>query len=245
MKNMMVLLLFIFYHFDYSAAEEITVVTDNFPPYNYEEGDKIKGLSSEVVQAVVRETGVIADFKMYPWARAYKMAKSEKNTLIYSIARTPERENLFKWVGSIIQMNAYFYKNKTRRDINASKMEDLFPYTVGVMRSGSSQQSLSEWGFKKLEPVVNTEQNIRKLNANRIELLITDEITFIYTVKKIGLAPENFEKVYNLDKLSPVLFMAFSKQTSDRLVDKFRKSLEKVKAEGEYDSILKRYLSSE
>ena len=63
-----------------SFAEEITIVTENFPPFNYEEPTtgKIAGLGTEIVQAVLEEVSVQANIMLLPWARAYKMAQREK-----------------------------------------------------------------------------------------------------------------------------------------------------------------------
>ena len=77
-------------------AEEIKIVTTEFPPYNYEENGKITGLSTKVVRAVLKELGMNSEIKSYPWARAYEMALKQENVLIYSILRISEKENLFK-----------------------------------------------------------------------------------------------------------------------------------------------------
>ncbi len=54
-----------------SWAGPLTIVTEDFPPYNYEQDGKASGLSSEVVQAVLKEIGLQADIIFYPWRRAY------------------------------------------------------------------------------------------------------------------------------------------------------------------------------
>ena len=94
------------------GAESLRIVTEDFPPYNFQVGNEARGLSSEVVQAVLKQINRQAEFEFYPWARAYEIAQNEKNNLIFSIARIPEREALFNWVGSIAPYKTSLYKLK-------------------------------------------------------------------------------------------------------------------------------------
>jgi hypothetical protein len=75
-------------------AQDIMIVTEEFPPYNYSDNGRAQGLSSEVVQAVLAQAGLTAEFLFLPWARAYLTAQNTKNTLIFSIGQIPEREDL-------------------------------------------------------------------------------------------------------------------------------------------------------
>ena len=77
---------------------ELEIVTENWRPYNYSEGGDIKGHSTEILEKVLRRSGIKYKIKVYPWARAYKIAQNRKNVLIYTIMRIPSREYLFKWI---------------------------------------------------------------------------------------------------------------------------------------------------
>ncbi len=130
------------------AADEIRIVTEELPPYNMTQGGRLTGMSTEVVQAVLKEVGVPASIQSMPWARAYDMAQQEKNVLIYLIARTPEREPLFKWVGEIMRIDYHFYKLRERKDIVVPDLQSAKNYSVGVLREDVRHQYLrSEPGF--------------------------------------------------------------------------------------------------
>ncbi len=49
-----------------SVAEDITVVTEHFPPYSYEENGIIKGMSTDVINAVLQKVGIDATIWLYP-----------------------------------------------------------------------------------------------------------------------------------------------------------------------------------
>jgi len=224
-------------------AAEITVVTEQYPPFNYEEAGEVKGVSSEVVKAVLQKVGVNVEIGVYPWAQAYKMATTQSNVLIYSLARFPEREALFKWVGTIAPLDTYLYKLKSRKDLQISQLRDIAPYHVGVIRDAADHQYLVKQGFKNLEVASEYKFNLEKLKAGQIDLLVTQELWFITMVKSLGLHLEDFEKAYHIDDLSGEFYMAFSKATPDGLVLQFRQALAKVKSEGIYDKILWKYLA--
>jgi polar amino acid transport system substrate-binding protein len=68
--------------------------------------------------------GLKADFQVLPWARAYRIAATRPNTLIYSIART-SRENQFIWLGQIAYMQRVFYRLHGETGITPQSLEQV------------------------------------------------------------------------------------------------------------------------
>ena len=58
------------------------------------------------------------------------MVDRQGNTLICSLARTPEREGLFEWVGPISERRILLYRHRDRIDINLKTPDDLQPVWV-------------------------------------------------------------------------------------------------------------------
>ena len=67
----------------------LQIVTEQFPPFNYRVNGVLKGASVEIIQALLVESKLDANISLYPWARAYEIAKHSPNVLIFSIAKTP------------------------------------------------------------------------------------------------------------------------------------------------------------
>ncbi len=220
---------------------EITIVTEEFPPYNYQVDGEMKGISSEIVLAVLKEINVKAKIISYPWSRAYLLASTKKNHLIYSIARISEREKLFHWVGSIAPYSTSFYKLKSRQDIKVNSLNDAKQYKIGCSNADVITEYLQSLNFTHLEVVSKDVQNLYKLLSNRIDLIAYDDISFSYMIEKEGLDIGKYERVYLLEELSDQLYMAFSKSTNIQLVEKFRKGLESIKRKGIFDKIQKKY----
>ncbi len=240
MKNIIITILV--YIMSLSAyCQDITIVTEDFPPYNYQENGNIKGISSEVVLAVLKEVNIKAKIDEYPWARAYMLATTQKNHLIYSIARIPERESLFQWVGTIAPYKTSLYKLKSRKDIKITSLEDAKNYTIGCSIDDVITTYLKNKGFARLEVVSLDNQNIHKLLNNRVDLIAFDEASFPYKVKQEGLDISKFERIYRLEEISDYLYMAFSKSSDPALVLKFQNGLLAIKKKGIVDKIYKKY----
>ncbi|WP_157738641.1 ABC transporter substrate-binding protein [Labrenzia sp. VG12] len=222
-------------------ASDLLIVTEELPPYNYEEDGVARGMSTEVVQAVLAETGLEADIVFYPWARSYLMAQTRKNTLIYSMARIPEREDLFEWVGIVCPITTSFFKLASNDKIQINSLDDARAYLIGVTLKNVNHIYLEGKGFTKFELESQDLINMRKLAHGRIDLVPFDEASFYYQVRRDGMDPELFEPVYRLDDLSKFLYMAFSKNSDPDLVEKFKLALTTIQENGVYDGIVARY----
>ncbi|MCD4720176.1 MAG: transporter substrate-binding domain-containing protein [Desulfobacula sp.] len=226
-------------------AQEISIVTEDYPPYHYQEKQTIVGQGTETVQAVLKVLDIKIDIQMLPWARAYKMALEKKNTLIYGIARTPKREKKFKWIGVTSPVNYCLFALNDRSDIQIQTLEAARQYHIGTTREDVMEHYLEEKGFileKNLHPNFSYEANLNKLIYQRIDLWGVVELTAYYILRTKQLPENTIKKIYCLDDVSiEGAYMAFSKNTPDALVNQFRDALKKIKEDGTYNRILDRY----
>ncbi len=226
---------------------DLLVVTENLPPYNYQEGTAVKGVAAEVVQALLKEVGLQAEIQVLSWVRAYLKALKRPNVLIFSIIRTPDRETLFHWVGKISTTQSYFFKLAAREDIQINRLDDARPYLIGTWREDVREQYLLSRGFikqKQLDSSGNPQQNIRKLMIQRIDLVVDTELSFYYQLKQLNYSPNLFTKALKLEAVSLPFYIAFSKQTSPDLVASFRNALKRVKRKGIFHAIHQKYIET-
>lgn len=211
------------------AAEEIMVVTEDFPPFNYIENGNICGLATDVVKEMLKSLSVSDKLiTVMPWARAYKLAMSQENVLIYSIVRCAEREKDFKWVGKLTTLRMSFVKLKIRDDIKVESIDDLRKYRMGLTRETAPEHILSKFNIQAKERLSRDDQVLNMLLTGRIDIMPTYGCAFKALIKKHGYNKELFEKVFCLKEESKDLYIAFSKQTDDELVKKYQKAFEIV-----------------
>ena len=227
----------------HAFSEPLTIVTEQYPPYNYEENGVVKGMSTEVVKAVLAELAIDAKIRVYPWARAYEMASSQKNVLIYSISRIPEREPLFQWVGVIAPIRFTVFALKSRQDITINVLDDLRPYTMSLVLDDALEQYFSARGFNKIQKVRSNELAMKMFLAGRSDVWPISHQAGIYLLKKNNWVPnETVKPVFKLEGFSSGdQYMAFSPQTSKKLVGDFKQALKAVKQKGIYKKIISAY----
>lgn len=228
-----------------AQGSEIKVVTEEWPPYTYSEGTEIRGVVTEIVRATLDRSGLDYSIDIYPWARAYGMAKADKNVLIYSIFKLPSRAELFKWIKiDGLSINMFLFRPKHRNDIDLKTLDDAKKYRIGVTRETSTHHFLLSKGFvedKNLFPVNSEEQNTLKstLYNDRIDLTTGDKLSLARWLKVSGLPPDYWVEQVLL--FQEDLYMAFGKETSDEVVEKVHKAFHEIKDEGILDAIVEKY----
>lgn len=202
----------------------IEVVTEDWKPFNYPENGEIKGTSTVIVKKVLKEVGLTYNIRVYPWARAYHMALNEKNVLIYTLMRIPQREKLFKWVRPLGPANkTWLWKRKGDKKIIVNNIDDAKKYMIGTNNDSMDHIWLKDNGFKDKENIsVNSkvELFVKMLKFGRVDMMAFNTASIEEEVKKLNFSIEDFEKVIPLFTTQP--FMAFSQLTSDEYVEKFK-----------------------
>jgi polar amino acid transport system substrate-binding protein len=206
----------------------ISVVTEDAYPVQYLYKNEIMGPATELVHAVLETAEFDYDIQTYPWARAYERATTQKNTLIYSIARTPEREKQFKWVGSIIKLE-YHMVGLNELDLpKPITLEALKKLKVGALRSSVTHKYLQSKGFKNIYLLSKPEQSINLLRSGRIDLFPISYSSFQLYCLKLRIDCQQLSSIFKLEKLSTSLYMAFSKSTDDKIVARAKAAYQKV-----------------
>ncbi len=246
MKNLIILIVSILLETSFSVqAEEIHIVTEEFPPFQYEKNDKIVGMATELVRTTLDEAGIRYTLEIYPWPRAYDKALLHKNVLIYSMSRSEQREKLFKWVGVVAPLKNYFFKLKDRRDIRIKTLEDAKRYDIGTVRDDNRTQFLVKHGFmigQNIEQMPSDTLNIRKLFKKRIDILPIDEASLYYRLRDLGFETSKVEKAFYIKGLSNDLYMAFSLKTDNAIVEKTRRAWKQINQDGRYKRIKAKYV---
>jgi polar amino acid transport system substrate-binding protein len=214
------------------SAQTIKAVTET-SSYSRLENGKPAGPANEITEATLKRAG-FSDYSitLYPWARAYDIAQQEPNVLIYLIARTPEREPRFKWVGEFIRVDYFLYRLRAGTGIAVSNLDQARGYSIGVMRDDVRHQYLQAQGFTKLVVSPQIEDTFKKLIHGQVQLAALSETGAAQLCEEARFDCAQLEKAYALDALTVGLWMAYSPKTADEVVARTRAAFDKVKASG-------------
>ena len=209
-----------------------------YPPLVFVVDGGVRGVAPEVVRAIQTELGEDTPLKVVPWLRAYNRAQSKPRQALFAIVRIPEREKLFKWVGPIFSEGDYFFQ-KRGAGLDIKTLADAKKSArVAVRRDGYTHQALKAKGFTNLEVTQSYESSYKMLVQQRVELVLMGERTYLYMVKQAGLDPELFERT-DCKFAESSAWLAFSKDIPDETIARWQAALDKLKAHGTYDAIMK------
>ncbi len=226
-------------------ADEVILVTEEWPPYTYSEGDKPAGLVTEVLRHALKRTNFKWRIHVYPWARSYNRALTVKNTLIYTIFKLPSRERLFKWVKLTgLSTEMYLFSPRSRSDIRIDTLEDAKRYRIGVTRETSTHHFLLSKGFvegKNLFPVSNEIQNAMKSSPerNRLDLTTGDRLSLAMWLKRFKFPADYWRQEIFLFRED--FYIAFNLQTPDRIVSEMEGALSSISSDGTFQRILREH----
>ncbi len=223
-------------------AQEITVWAEKFPPYGYEdETGKIVGISTEIVQYIIKDTGLKAgNWEIAPWNRAFKMTQRIPNSVLYTVVRKPNREDMFHWIGPISDRNQYIYKLRSRKDIVVNSIDDAKKYNLGAVMGTAITDLLITEGLKPRE-VYNHDETVKLLLHGRLDLIVHLDYSLAYIAKGLGVEFSTFEPVLLVDG-SKKYYIVINKNSSPSIIEKFQASFKKLVHSGGLSEIQQKYL---
>lgn len=241
----LVLILFCFSRALAQDPDQILYMTEEYPPYNFMENGRLKGFSVDLMVLMLEkfESKVSREeIRLYPWPRAYQLIQNIPQTCLFAMTRTEKREKLFKWVGPFYADKIVLIARKSRQ-IKISSIEDLVRYKIGVVSNDVGEFVLAEKNVPRenIFPASTPELNANKLGLDRIDLWAYGRIVGMWTIRDVGLNPQDFEIVYSVSFPGDNYF-AFHRDTPDALIGKFQQALDELKAQGKYQEILDVYL---
>jgi len=252
-----VLLLAIFFLFSSACtsaadpAANIRFITENSPPYNYVEDGKLAGSSVDLLIEVFRLIGSFkarGDIELLPWARGYHIVKEEAGTALFSTRRSPEREDLFGWVGPLAISPVVLMARK-KRDFEVHVLADLSKRSIVTIGSDVGDVILNTYNIPENTRLTVSYPDIaaRMLIYNRIDLWTYGQRTASWLIKQQGGQPSEYEPVWSFESASG-LYLAFHRDTPKSTIELFQSALDQlktVKQEGglsTYDRILNSYI---
>jgi polar amino acid transport system substrate-binding protein len=231
------------------SIDEIYFMTEYYPPFNYYENDHLQGISVDLLVSILDRLESIQtrqDIHLVPWARGYSQLLNNRNTSLFSITRSEEREDKFKWVGPIYSNTISVIARKDR-NIRINSVEELKKYEICSVIEDIGEQLLVEAGIEldslnRIGGVTVLYQGIRMLDLGRVDLFAYDEDVLNWELREKGIDSDDYETVYILKKSE--LHYAFHIETVDSLTESFQSALDDLKEDGTYQIILDRYLNS-
>jgi ABC-type amino acid transport substrate-binding protein len=231
------------------SIDDLIIITEEYPPLNFSEDGIRRGIATDLLVEMLGASGSLKshkDIASLPWARGYRILQHNSNILLYSMTRTAERENQFKWVGPIISSEIVLLAHRQSK-IKIDDLQQIYAngYRVGVVLADVGEQLLLEQGVpkKQLFPSNKGIYLVETMNRGGFDLIAYDKLVSLWHIRSLGLSPDDFEAVYSLQ--SADYYFAFSRDTGDLVIETLQRELDRLKANGRLQEIIEKYLNSE
>jgi polar amino acid transport system substrate-binding protein len=235
---------FFFGAFAPSVAADLTAYTEDWAPYNYEENGKIRGISTDLLVTACKTAKLECTVELVPWARAYKAASTQPQTLAFTTARKPSREREFLWVGPILPRATWIY---TRNNLpqTVDTMADLQGLRTGVVRGEAAEQDLLAAGIpaSALFAHASNADVLKLLQSGAIDAMVDTEVGMLWNIKALGLSPKAVRQSFKLTD-EGAYYYAINPATPPDTVKKLQSAVDLLRSNGQLSKIIRSYTAA-
>jgi polar amino acid transport system substrate-binding protein len=205
--------------------KKLTMITEEWAPYNFSEDGVLKGSSVEVVQQLIEKLGLSIPIGMYPSMRTRVMLNNMSGTMMFTMLRTPEREGRYKWIGPLSNLE------------DAKKVK-----LISCRHAGLVLETLKANGFANLDSTSTEGEAVyRKLLLGRCDLAISDAPLGVrHLLRKLNLPPQALVQT-SVRLIDAPLYIACSLDIPDQEIARWQRALDTLKSSGLFAEINRKY----
>ena len=231
-------------HAEEPSDATLVLLTENFPPYNmakngknFAQDENIDGIAVDIVREMFKRADITYSLTLrFPWERIYKIALEKPGYGVFVMARLPDREKLFKWVGPI-GPDDWIMLARGDSKITLETLNDARKYKIGAYKGDAIAETLAKQGLKPVV-VLRDQDNAKKLVNGQIDLWATGDPAGRYLARQDGVTGLKTVLRFN----SAELYLALNRNVPDDAVAKLQAALDQMRKDGVVEEIMARYL---
>ncbi|WP_203301037.1 substrate-binding periplasmic protein [Marinobacter sediminum] len=222
---------------------KLDIYMEEWDPFQFEdESGEVKGFAVDLLDMMLKDVNSMqskSDFKFIPWARLVANLK-RKDTLGFSMLKTPEREGMYQWIGPFHTINNYVivkkYSALTKESFNSGNN-----VTAATVIGDASVNNIRSLGVneKNIYKVSNIESTIRMLDRGRVDIIVDNWENFRALAIKLGIDFSKYKRLINFGGND--IYFVLSRNTDPEIVGKLQLSFEKIKVSSQFKDLLKKY----
>lgn len=221
-----------------ALAESLHLLIQEYAPFSYTEAKtgEIRGFVTDKIIEIMKRAGETPDINSTSLARGLNATLNDDNTCLFAFRRTPERENLFKWVGPLTNDNWVLYGRKNDSRV-LKKFEDAKPYSIGSYKNAATGIQLTEQGYR-IAFASEDDDNPRLLVNKRIDYWVVSELHGMSLAQQLGFANDIVRAArYKNIELNMLCNIRMDKQR----IDLFNKINRELDNDGTMEKLMRKY----
>lgn len=226
----------------HAQALRVAISAEDYPPFYYQQADRLSGFSVEVMQAVALQLGLTLHWQRLPWNRVVQHVASGKADVITVLYKTENRTSQFYYSAQSYLRDPIVLLCAQPCPLQFDgNLASLAQQPVAAVRGFSYGDLLDAAEFSKVALVESDPMLFKMLSNRRVQLGIASLLTARHSAElqqaadkvKVLQPPLDFVDIY----------FAFSRQSAitPEFVAKFDQALQRYKSSAAYTALLQRY----
>ncbi|WP_035054269.1 substrate-binding periplasmic protein [Andreprevotia chitinilytica] len=205
------------------ADTDLRILTTEEAPANYTVQHQLTGITADIIDDLKRRLDIHTDVEVQPWARVLHTVLVRPNTLVFTLARTPERvAKGLNFIGPVTTRRHIVYK-RTGAAFQVGSIADIKAQRllVGGLRDDWRLKLMKDNGVA-VDESVNHEMTIKHLMHDQVQLIVLSDLELKIDSDLAGVDAGKLEPAFVI-KEAPA-FIAFSKGTPPELIAKWQEA---------------------
>ena len=231
-----------------SKAETISLVADEWPPFNGVSNSENEGFIVDVARAVFEKNGMRVTYETISWKRAIEMVREGHRNGLIGASRTDAPDFVFP--SEEFSRNYIAFYVRADSQWRYRDQSDIEAVSVGVIAGYDYRRWLLDYiqinqdNLDKVQIITGQnplQRNLMKLIDGRIDAIVDNEAVIINVARKMGLTNQITLAGYGTEPSS--IYIAFSpklKRSKD-YAEILSQGIMKLRASGELKRILIKY----
>jgi polar amino acid transport system substrate-binding protein len=207
-----------------NTKQTVSLVSLNWSPYAAK-NLKDQGFTTEILRKIFKNAGYNVKFTFVPWNRALVFCKLGKYDAVFNAYTSKEREEIYAVSDPYLDTELVLCVKKDFPLNSFNNLQELKKYKIGIVKGYVNSPEFDACNFLHKEPARNDEINLRKLLADKVQIISIDKYTATNLLKeKHKLDTVKFLKP-PLD--NKPLYLLFSKKIigNDKILSDFNSAL--------------------
>jgi polar amino acid transport system substrate-binding protein len=218
----------------------IQLFTEIAPPNSYFTGSGteliVEGAAVDILNEIQTRTAYVNKINVTLWNDAYAIAQYLPNSAVFATARTPERENIFQWVGPITSNRIFFYSLADSGFIIETLEQAKALQSIATPNGWITHDFLVENNFNNIDVTsITTIDVFNQLMAGEVDAILLPDADVKWLADKNGI--DMSQLTQHLEALDLDGYIAFSRSTPASTVQLWQTHLDDMREDGTFETI--------
>jgi len=179
------------------TAETITIVADEWPPFNGEANSQVEGYMVDIARIIFETKGIKVKYVTMPWKRALAETRQGNYTAVIGASKTDAAGLIFPEEELARNKLAFYVKKGNVWRFQG--VESIQQIKLGAAAGYDYRQWLNDYikensnnahKVQLLNGDVPLQRNLQRLLLNRIDVVVDTEAAILWEAKRLGISHE-------------------------------------------------------